>query len=147
MRAYLSGLLAMATVAGCGNAMNNPGSDMTVSNDLIVVSRPDMTAANDLTVGSQPDMAASAVSCATVLGCPLACSNQNCINGCRDMITTTNGKTKFDALIACGNSACPSTTGGPCAVSTSTGCQACWNTALSTNGACSSEAMTCQNDA
>jgi hypothetical protein len=84
------------------------------------------------------------IGCQAAVECLAPCADQACVNNCRAKISTNSGPGLFDAYLACGNAACPSTAGGPCATPTAPACQTCWGTTVAAS--CTGQKTACQQD-
>jgi hypothetical protein len=84
------------------------------------------------------------VGCQSAVECLAPCADQTCVDTCKAKITTNSGPGLFDAYMACANTACPSTAGGPCATPTAPACRTCWSTTVATS--CTNQQAACRLD-
>jgi hypothetical protein len=80
--------------------------------------------------------------CSEIITCVNACTTQSCFNGCVSSGSTA-AQGLFTDLDDCISTACPSTTGSPCATASSSACTTCVQNSQGMTGACYSQLQAC----
>jgi hypothetical protein len=94
--------------------------------------------------GSLGNPDAGPIGCNSAMECMAPCIDMPCVDACAATITTPNGHTLLDAILACGNAACPGTAGGPCEDPSAQACYDCWEAIYTTT--CKAEMDACKQD-